>query len=136
MQYLEQFIGSLLAIGALAWIAHRLGLGGDVLIRDEAHARELAGDVIGDFEATEVTLDRNRTGAILRDGDGRVMIVRRHGAHFAGRLLDHCADCSLDNSQLTLTTHDRYFGNVTLDLGEAAQGWAASLRRDRSQLDA
>ena len=37
-----QFGGSLLAILALAWLAHRLGLGGDTRIRDEAHLRELA----------------------------------------------------------------------------------------------
>lgn len=129
MEFAAQFIGSLAAILALAWVALRLGLGGDVRIRDETHARELADEVISGFEATDVSLDRGRIGAILRDSNGRVMVLRRHGAHFAGRLLDGHVHSQLDRSRLTLATQDKHFGSVTLDLGNAAQEWAASLRR-------
>jgi hypothetical protein len=129
MALLAQFLASLLAIVLLAWVARRMGLGGDVRIRDEAHARELAEEVIGSFQATRVSLDRGRIGAILCDKEGRVMVLRRHGAHFAGRLLDGHVHSRLDRTQLSLATQDKHFGSVTLDLGDAAQTWAASLRR-------
>lgn len=129
MAQLLQFGGSLLAILALAWVAHRMKLGGDTRIRDEAHARELADDAICGFAAEEVALDRGRIGALLRDRQGRVMLIRRHGSHFAARLLDGHTNTRLDRNFLTLATREKTFGSVTLDLGEAAQQWAASLRR-------
>ena len=121
--------GSLLAILALAWLAKRLGLGGDTRIRDEAHARELAEEAHSGFEAEEVAIDRAGYGALLRDREGRVLLLRRHGTHFAARLLDHHANVRLDRQQLTLGTADRRFGEATFDLGEHAAAWAASLRR-------
>ncbi len=129
MKELLQFGGSLLAILALAWLARKLDLGGDVRIRDESHARQLADEAICGFDAVEVALDRGRIGALVRDRQGRVMVLRRHGVHFAGRLLDGHSHSRLDQSRLTLATSDRHFGSVTLDLGQAAQHWAASLRR-------
>ena len=57
------------------------------------------------------------------------MLLRRHGAHFAGRLLDSHVHSRLDRNFLTVATGDRRFGSVTLDLGGQAQYWAASLRR-------
>ncbi len=123
-----QLGGSLIAILILAWLAHRLDLGGDVRIRDDSHARALADDAISGFDAREVAIDKGRIGALLRDADGRVLLIRRHGAHFAARLLDNHIHTRLDQTRLTLATSDRRFGSITLDLGEAAQQWAASLR--------
>lgn len=129
MAELLQFGGSLLAILALAWAAHRMNLGGDTRIRDDAHARALADDAICGFVAEDVVIDRGRIGALLRDKDGRVMLLRRHGSHFAARLLDGHTNTRLDRNFLTLATREKRFGSVTLDLGDAAQLWAASLRR-------
>lgn len=127
-----QFGGSLVAILALAWFARRLGLGGDPRIRSEDHARELADEAICGFEPVEFAIDRAGMGALLRDARGRVLLLRRHGAHFAGRLLDSHAHARLDRNFLTLATADRRFGSITLDLGSAAPAWAASLRRLQS----
>ena len=126
---LLQFGGSLAAIFALAFVAWKLGLGGDLRIRDEAHARELADEAMHGFEPAEVAIDRAGYGALLRDPEGRVLLLRRHGAHFASRLLDGHAHVRLDRNFLTVATSDRRFGAVTLDLGSQAQAWAASLRR-------
>lgn len=126
---LLQFGGSLLAILALAWLAHRLGLGGDTRIADESHARALADEAVCGFEAADVVIDRAGMGALLRDARGRVLLVRRHGAHFAARLLDSYDHVRLDHGYLTLGTGDRRFGSVTFDLGQRAPEWAASLRR-------
>jgi hypothetical protein len=126
---LIKFGGSLLAILALAWLAHRLRLGGDVRIVDEAQARDLAEEAICGFEPVEIVIDRAGMGALLRDARGRVLLLRRHGTHFAGRLLDSYAHARLDRNLLTLATADQRFGSVTLDLGSKAPEWAASLRR-------
>lgn len=126
---LLQFGGSLLAILALGWIAHRLGLGGDTRIRDEAHLRALAEEALYGFEPIEIAIDRAGIAGLARDGEGRVMLLRRHGAHFAGRLLDSHAHIRLDRHFLIVGTADRRFGTMSLDLGDQAQAWAASLRR-------
>jgi hypothetical protein len=128
---LIQLALSLAAILLLAWGCRRLGLGGDVRLRDEAEARRLAGEALCGFEAAELVLDRAGIGALLRDAEGRVMLLRRHGAHFAARLLGSHAFARLDRNFLTIGTGEKAFGSVTLDLGEQAQVWAGSLRRLR-----
>lgn len=114
---------------AVAWLARKLALGSDVRLRDEDEARALARAAVCGFEPRELTLDRAGIGALARDRDGRVMLLRRHGAQFAARLLDSHAFARLDRNFLTIGSGERYFAPVTLDLGEQAQVWAASLRR-------
>lgn len=122
-------LASLLLILLVTGLARAFSLGGDIRIRDEDHARALADEALCGFEPVDVALDRARIGALLRNGAGQVMLIRRHGAHFAARLLTSHAGVRLDRDFLTLSTDDRYFGSVTLDLGAQAQVWAASLRR-------
>ena len=114
---------------AVAWLARKLALGSDVRLRDEGEACALARAAVCGFEPRELTLDRAGIGALARDRDGRVMLLRRHGAQFAARLLDSHAFARLDRNFLTIGSGERYFAPVTLDLGEQAQVWAASLRR-------
>jgi hypothetical protein len=123
-----QLGGSLVAILLLAWLARRLQLGGDVRIRDEAHARQLAKEALHGFDATDIAIDRAGIGALLKDANGRQMILRRHGAHFVGRLLDAAIEARLDQGFLTIATGERSFGSITLNLGPQAQYWAAGLR--------
>lgn len=124
-----QLAGSLVAILVLAWIAHRLKLGGDARIRSEDEARALADEAIHGFEPVEIAIDKAGMGALCRDAQGRVLLLRRHGSHWASRLIDSHAHTRLDRGFLTLATADRRFGSVTFDLGEKAAIWAASLRR-------
>lgn len=124
-----QFAGSLAAILLLAWLARRLGLGGDPRLRDPDDARRLAAEALCGFEAQDVVLDRAGIGALLRDSAGRVMLLRRHGVHWVARLLDSHAGVRLDRSFMTIATRDKTFGAITLDLGDQAQTWASSLRR-------
>jgi hypothetical protein len=120
--------GSILAILLLAWTAKRMGLGGDIRIRDEDHARRLAEEAICGFEPTGIVLDRAGMGALMKDAAGRHLLIRRHGAQFAGRLLDGHSDSRLDQNFLTIGTGEKAFGKVTLNLGAEAQYWAAGLR--------
>lgn len=136
LNQLLQIGGSLLAILALAWLAGKLGLGGDERIRDEDHARRLADESVSGFDPVDVTIDKAGYGALMRDAAGRILILRRHGTHFAGRLIEKRPDARLDQEQLTIHPDDRPFGAVTLNLGAQAQVWAASLRRLEKRADA
>ena len=120
--------GSIAAILLLAWTAKHMGLGGDIRIRDKDHARRLADETICGFEPTDIVLDRAGIGALMKDTTGRHLLIRRHGALFAGRLLDGHSDSRLDHHFLTIGTGDKAFGKVTLNLGVEAQYWAAGLR--------
>lgn len=124
-----QAAGSLLAIVLVYRMVRAFRLGEDVRIADEAAARALAEEAHCGFAPVEVALDRARIGALLRNSAGEVMLIRRHGARFAARLLTSHAGVRLDQGFLTLSTDDPHFGSVTLDLGSQAQVWAASLRR-------
>ena len=127
-QELIKLAVSIIAIGGLAWVARWLGLGSDVRIRDEDHARLLANEAVFGYDAVDIALDKARIGALLKDKSGRQMLLRRHGAAFVGRILDARVVARLDQQFLTLGTGERFFGKVTLDLGEKAQVWAAGLR--------
>lgn len=133
LEAIVQLAASVVAILVIAAICWKLGLGGDVRIRDEAEARQLAEAAICGFNAVDCALDRAGIGALLRDGQGRVMLMRRHGAHFASRLLDSHAFARLDRNFLTIGIGESTFGQITLDLGDKAQVWASSLRHIGSQ---
>lgn len=125
---LLKLAGSIVAILFLAWLAHRLGLGGDLRIRDEAHARALADEVYYGFEPVDVAIDKAGIAALLKDAHGRHLLIRRHGAQFAGRLLDNHSESRLDQNFLTIGTGEKSFGKITLNLGTDAQYWASGLR--------
>ena len=124
-----QFGGSLAAVLALAWLAAKLRLGGDPRLRDPDEARRLADEAICGFDPDEIVLDRAGIGALLRDRQGRVMLIRRHGSRWVARLRDGHAGVRLNRNFLEIATGERNFGTITLDLGEQAQVWAGSLRR-------
>lgn len=126
---LVQIAVSLFAVLALAALARRMSLGGDVRLRDKAEACALAEAAVCGFSPVEVTLDKAGIGALLRDAQDRVMLLKRHGVHFAARLLTSHEGLRLDRNFLTISTGERTFGTVTLDLGGEAQAWAGSLRR-------
>lgn len=116
------------AILFLAWFARWLDLGGDVRIRSEEQARTIADQILCGFDPVDIAIDRAGIGALMRDAGGRHLLVRRHGTHFAGRLLDRHSDTKLDQNFLTVGTGEKTFGKVTLNLGAQAQNWAAGLR--------
>ena len=125
---LLKLAGSVAAILFIAWLARYWGLGGDVRLRNEDQARAIAEEIIVDFEPTQIAIDKAGIGALMRDAQGRHLLVRRHGAQWAGRLLDRHSETRLDQNFLTVGTGEKTFGAVTLNLGDQAQYWAAGLR--------
>lgn len=128
---LLKLAGSVAAILFIAWLARYWGLGGDVRLRSEDQARAIAEEIIVDFEPTQIAIDKAGIGALMRDAQGRHLLVRRHGAQWAGRLLDRHSETRLDQNFLTVGTGEKTFGTVTLNLGDQAQYWAAGLRHLR-----
>ena len=125
---LIQLGASLLAVLFVAWLVGRMGLGGDPRIADEAHAIRLAEEAEAGFRGIEVARDRAGFAAIVRNADGRQMLVRAHGNHFAARPIDASVEGRLDKDFLTLTMPERTFGAVTLHLGKDAGIWASRMR--------
>jgi len=125
---LLKLAGSIAAILFIAWLARFLRLGGDVRIRSEEQAREIANETCCGFDPVEIAIDKAGIAALLRDADGRHLLVRRHGVQWAGRLLDRHNDSRLDKNFLTVGTGEKTFGSVTLNLGSQASHWAAGLR--------
>lgn len=120
--------GSLAGVLGLALAAHWLGLGDEPRITDEEHARQLADEAHCGFAPVEVAVDRAGQGALLRDADGRHMLIRVHGNHFVARFIEQPLDARLDRKLLTLSTSERMFGAITLELGDDAARWASGLR--------
>jgi hypothetical protein len=125
---LVKLAGSIIAILFLAWLARYLRLGGDLRIRSDDQARVIADEIVCGFEPVDIAIDKAGIGALMRDAQGRHLLVRRHGAQFAGRLLDRHSETRLDQNFLTVGTGEKTFGTVTLHLGDKAQYWAAGLR--------
>jgi len=120
--------GSIAAILFIAWFARFLRLGGDVRIRSEEQAREIANETCCGFDPVEIAIDKAGIAALLRDAEGRHLLVRRHGVQWAGRLLDRHNDSRLDKNFLTVGTGEKTFGSVTLNLGSQASHWPVGLR--------
>ncbi len=125
---LFKLAGSIAAILLVAWLARFWKLGGDVRIRSEKQAREIAYETLCGFEPVDIAIDKAGIAALLRDANGRHLLIRRHGVLWAGRLLDHHNESRLDQNFLTVGTGEKTFGSVTLDLGARAPAWAAGLR--------
>ena len=119
---------SLLAVFFVACLVGKMGLGADPRIEDEAHAIRLAEEAEAGFRGVEVARDRAGFAAIVRNAEGRMMLVRAHGNHFAARPVDGSVEGRLDKDFLTLTMPERTFGAVTLQLGKDAGMWASRMR--------
>ncbi len=128
---LLKLAGSVIAILFLAWLARHWQLGGDVRIGNEEQARAIADEIVCGFDPVGIAIDKAGIGALMRDASGRHLLVRRHGAMWAGRLLDNHSETRLDQNFLTVGTGEKTFGAITLNLGEQAQIWAAGLRHLR-----
>ncbi|GAB5348897.1 hypothetical protein [Alteriqipengyuania sp. 357] len=133
---LLQLLGSLVAILVLAGIARALKLGGAPEIADEDHAMRLAREADSGFTPAEAARSRDASGAILADAQGRIMVLRRHGAHFAARVLQPGARARAEGDLLVVATTERRFGEVTLALGQAARTWESRIEALGSPGDA
>ena len=129
---LVQTVGSLAAILALYALTRWMKLGGTPKLDSEEAVRRAAGEVEYGFTPIDVACDAEGAGALARDAAGRIMLVRRHGTRFAGRLLTPLASASLaagtDQPKLTIDTGEARFGKTTLNIADPAT-WADAINR-------
>jgi hypothetical protein len=116
-----QSLGSLAAILALAGLAWGLRLGGAPLLNDDDAVRRAVGEVEDGFAPVAITRDTEQ---------GRIMVIKRHGNRFAGRVLTSSAKANLwqnlGQTALDVDCGEARFGRVFLDLSDA-DAWAASI---------
>ena len=132
---LLQFLGSLVAILALAGLALWLKLGPEPKLESEADARAAAEEAVSGFEPKEVALDSEGRGALLRDATGRILLLRPHGTHFAGRLLTPDASMDVDGQVLFVDTAEKRFGAAQLTLDNPS-AWMQALDAIKERQDA
>ncbi len=122
------FAVSLVAILALAGFAHWMRLGGEPELGDAADVRRIASEVEDGFEAVVVGIDHAGAAALLKDANGRIMLITRHGNHFAGRVLGHKAQASHSGDALIVDSGERRFGCVPLIVDDW-KAWEAAINR-------
>jgi hypothetical protein len=129
---LLQTAGSLVAILALAGLAWWLKLGGAPLLSDDDSVRRAASEVEDGFTPVTIARDKGGVAALAHDAQGRIMLIRRHGNRFAGRILSPAAHADLwrDMGQTTLEVDcgEARFGKTFLDLSDP-DTWAAAINR-------
>lgn len=120
--------GSLIAILALYFVARALKLGGKPRLADEAQVQACAGEVEEGFDAQRVSIARDGAAALARDADGRIMVIKRHGNRFAGRVLTSSAAVREEVDGLVVDTAEARFGAVRLSIDDPAY-WADAINR-------
>ncbi|MFL0672278.1 MAG: hypothetical protein ACJLS3_12895 [Erythrobacter sp.] len=123
---LIQTAGSLAAILALAGLARWLQLGGAARLASEADVARAASEVEDGFTPVAFACDAAGAGALARDKAGRIMVIRRHGNRFAGRILGPDAAAWVAGGQLEVVPGERRFGTVFLTIHDA-EAWADAI---------
>ncbi|WP_369026579.1 hypothetical protein [Qipengyuania sp. RANM35] len=117
---LIQFLGSLAAILALAAIAWWLKLGPTPRLADREAALGAADEAVSGFLAVDCAIDEDGHGALLRDASGRILLLRPHGSHFAGRVLTRAATARIEGGTLVIDTAEKRYGAARLKLADAS----------------
>lgn len=125
---LLQFGGSLVAILALFLLARALKLGGAPSLASEEQVRAAAGEVEDGFEAQRISISRGGLAALARDDAGRIMLIKRHGNRFAGRILTSHANVREKIDSLEIDCGEARYGVVSLRLDDAGY-WADAINR-------
>ncbi len=123
-----QFGGSLIAILVLAGIAWGMRLGGKSALADEAAVARAATEVQDGFEPVRTSIARGGSAALARDDSGRIMVIKRHGNRFAGRILTRAARVREEVDGLVVDPGEASFGSVHLSLNDPAY-WADAINR-------
>ena len=122
------FAGSLVAILALAGLSAFLKLGGTARLESASDAVRIAQEVVDGFEPVEVAIDSEGAAALLCDDAGNVMLLKRHGNKFAGRLIASNASARVEDDTLIVASGERLYGQVALRIDDP-DAWAHRIDR-------
>ena len=125
-----QTAGSLAAILALAGLAWWMKLGGAPVLDNEAAVRRAAGEVEDGFTPVTIAVAQDGLAALASDSGGRIMVIKRHGNRFAGRVLGAGARAAIwrdpGRPALEVDCGEARFGKVFIDLPDP-QAWADAI---------
>lgn len=116
---LLQLFGSLIAIAAIIALVRWLALGESRGFADKHSALQVARDQFGDFEPADIAVDKDGRAALIESSDGRVFLVRPHGAHHAGRVLSKASDAWVSEGAIVIHSGEKRFGDATLSIPDA-----------------
>lgn len=125
---LVQFGGSLIAIFALYALARALKLGGQPRFDSEESVRFAAGEVEDGYNAERIAIARGGAAALTSDADGKIMLIKRHGNQFAGRVLTPRARVHEEVDAITIDCGEAHFGKVRLSI-EHPGIWVDAINR-------
>jgi hypothetical protein len=107
-------------------------LGGTPVLDSEDAVRLAAGEAEDGFSPVGIARDKNGEAALARDDEGRIIVIKRHGNRFAGRVLGPQAEARLrrdtDSTTLEVDAGELRFGTVSLSIADA-EAWAAAINR-------
>ncbi len=125
---LLQFGGSLVAIVLLAWFASALKLGDKPKLASHSEAARAAGEVADGFTPIESAIAHDGAGALLKDANGQIMLLKTHGVHFAGRILSGEASATASDGMLIINTGEARFGSAQLALDDV-DSWVVAINQ-------
>lgn len=120
--------GSLIAILALYGLARWLGLGGSPSLKDTALLAAVADEVDTGFTIEQAAVDRGGASALVKHADGRIMVIKRHGNRYAGRILGKGAKVREEVDGILIDCREARFGTVRLSIENPAS-WADTINR-------
>ena len=123
-----QFGGSLIAIFALYARARALRLVGKPVLESHDSVRFAASEVEDGFEPERIAIAKGGIAALVSDAQGRIMVIKRHGNRFAGRILTSQARVSEEVDAIIVESDDPRFGAVRLSLEQPAI-WVDAINR-------
>lgn len=130
---------SLAAILTLAGLAWWLKLGGTPALDSDEAVHRAAADTEDGFDPVAIACDSRGQSALARDTIGRIMVIKRHGNRFAGRVLGPQAQAHIRRSPgitgVQVDCGEARFGTVFLDIPDAGT-WADAINRVSVRNDA
>ncbi|KEO87758.1 hypothetical protein EH31_06275 [Erythrobacter longus] len=123
-----QFLVSLIAILALFALARAMKLGGQPKLTDKGSVAFAAGEVEDGYVAERVAIARGGDAALARNAEGRIMVIKRHGNRFAGRVLTPEAKVREEVDAIIIDCDDVRFGKVRLSIDDPGI-WVDAINR-------
>lgn len=120
--------GSLIAILTLYGLARWLGLGGSPSLKDTALLAAVADEVDTGFTIEQAAVDRGGASALVKHADGRIMVIKRHGNRYAGRILGKGAKVREEVDGILIDCGEARFGTVRLSIENPAS-WVDTINR-------
>ncbi|MEM7780309.1 MAG: hypothetical protein AAF697_07970 [Pseudomonadota bacterium] len=123
-----QTAGSLVAIFALYLLARALKLGGKPRLGEAITVHRVAAEVEDGFLAARVSIARKGNAALTADSSGRIMLIKRHGNRFSGRVLTSAAKVREEVDGIVVDCGEARFGEVRLSIDDPAY-WVDAINR-------